>query len=198
MADERLRFAADLHDIQGHHLHVIALESELATRLAESDPAAAGAHMAQVQAHARSALADTRGLVQGYRRASLADELANATRVLAAAGVDGRLDHGTEAIADDLAEPARHLLGLVAREATTNVLRHSHADQARLALHVDGDQAQLEVRNNGAEPATDTLGSGLTTLASRLEDAGGTLAWERHGDWFTVTARVPLAAERQP
>ena len=37
--DERLRFAADLHDIQGHHLQVIAVKSELAARLAEVDPA---------------------------------------------------------------------------------------------------------------------------------------------------------------
>lgn len=33
VARERLRFASDLHDIQGHHLQVIALKAELADRL---------------------------------------------------------------------------------------------------------------------------------------------------------------------
>ena len=94
VADERLRFAADLHDIQGHHLQVIALKSELATRLAEADPPAAAAQMAEVQEHARTALADTREVVQGYRQTPLTEELANATRVLEAAGIDGRLDPG--------------------------------------------------------------------------------------------------------
>nr|BFE85666.1 hypothetical protein GCM10020093_082670 [Planobispora longispora] len=43
--DERLRFAAELHDIQGHHLQVISLKSELAARLVEADPARAAAEM---------------------------------------------------------------------------------------------------------------------------------------------------------
>lgn len=38
---ERLRIAADLHDIQGHNLQVIALEAELADRLLQRDPTAA-------------------------------------------------------------------------------------------------------------------------------------------------------------
>lgn len=38
VARERLRFAADLHDIQGHTLQVIALKSELAERLLPADP----------------------------------------------------------------------------------------------------------------------------------------------------------------
>lgn len=196
VADERLRFAADLHNIQGHHLQVIALESELATRLAEADPSAAGAHMLEAHEHARAALDDTRAVVQGYRRVSLGAELANGARVLAAAGIDGRLDNGVESAADDVPEPARHLLGLVVREATTNVLRHSRADQARLALEVDAETARLQMHNNGAGANGAAPGTGLATLAERLWAAGGALDWGREGEWFTVIARVPLAGER--
>ncbi len=194
VAQERLRFASDLHDIQGHHLQVIALKSELATRLAASDAAAAAAHMTEVGDHARQALADTRSVVQGYRKAPLGGELTNATRVLAAAGIDGRLDKDAQGAADDVGEPARHLLGLVVREATTNVLRHSHADQARIVLSVEGDTAQLEVRNNGATATGEAAsrgGTGLGALADRLRAAGGALEWEHEDDWFTVTARIP-------
>jgi two-component system sensor histidine kinase DesK len=88
VADERLRFAADLHDIQGHHLQVIALKSELAARLADADPARAAAEMREVQRLSTEALQDTRAVVQGYRRTSLDEEITNATRVLAAAGID--------------------------------------------------------------------------------------------------------------
>lgn len=196
VARERLRFAADLHDIQGHHLQVIALKSELATRLAASDPAAAAAHMSEAGGHARQALADTRGIVLGYRQAPLGAELANATQVLAAAGIDGRLGSRTRDAADEVAEPARGLLGLVVREATTNMLRHSHADQARLTLAVDDDAARLEVANNGATATVDNAGhdgTGLATLAQRVRAAGGTLEWAHHDDWFTVTARLPAA-----
>ena len=201
VAQERLRFAADLHDIQGHHLQVNALKSELAARLAASDPAAAAAHMTEAGDHARQALADTRSVVQGYRRASLAAELTNATRVLAAAGIDGRLDRAAQDTADEVGERGRHLLGLLVREATTNVLRHSHADQARLALSVDGDTARLEVRNNGAtatDEAASPGGTGLPALADRLRAAGGALKWEHQDDWFTVTARIPVGQEQRP
>lgn len=192
VADERLRFAADLHDVQGHHLHVIALESELATRLAESDPEAARVHMQQVHQHSRTALDETRDLVQGYRRTSLGAELANATRVLSAAGIEGRLGHGTEAAADRVPEGGRHLLGLVVREATTNVLRHSSAASARLELEVDDRWARLQVANDGAAVPVEEPGTGLATLADRLEAVGGQMVWGRDGEWFSVDARIPI------
>lgn len=196
VADERLRFAADLHDVQGHHLQVIALQSELATRLAATDPDGAAAQMAQVHEHARTALADTREVVHGYRRTPLGDELANATRVLDAAGIDGRLDHGTTSHAAAVGEPGRQLLGLVVREATTNILRHSEARRARLALDIDDTIAHLAIHNDGATATTDQgPGTGLAGLAERLAEAGGRLQWQQQDGWFTVTARVPISAD---
>lgn len=196
VADERLRFAADLHDVQGHNLQVIALKSELAARLAGADPAAAGAHMQEVAEHARAALRDTRAVVQGYRRTSLGVELPNATRVLAAAGIDGRLESGTERAAEHVPDAGQHLLGLVVREATTNVLRHSRAGVARFALVVADGRARLQIRNDGAAVPTAEPGTGLTTLAERLATADGALEWAREGEWFTVAAQVPLGEER--
>jgi hypothetical protein len=82
------------------------------------------------------ALRDTRAVVQGYRRTALDDEIANATRVLAAAEIDARMRLHADADGDRLPEVSRHLLGLVMREATTNVLRHSRARRmaARMAV----------------------------------------------------------------
>jgi two-component system, NarL family, sensor histidine kinase DesK len=117
--DERLRFAADLHDIQGHHLQVIALKSELAARLAQTDPVRAAMEMQEVQRLSTDALRDTRAVVQGYRRTSLDEEIANATRVLAAADIDARMQLDADTDSDRLSRTSRHLLGLVMREATT-------------------------------------------------------------------------------
>ena len=193
VADERLRFAADLHDIQGHHLQVIALHSELATRLAAGDPSTAATQMARVHEHARTALADTRKVVRGYRRTPLGDELANATRVLEAAGVDGRLDPGTVTDAETVGEPGRQLLGLVVREATTNILRHSDARRARLALVVEGSRAHLAIHNDGAVAGDHAPGTGLDGLADRLDAAGGHLQWHHRDGWFIVDATVPAS-----
>ncbi|MEU4385831.1 histidine kinase [Promicromonospora sp. NPDC023805] len=210
VADERLRFSADLHDIQGHHLQVIALKSELAARLAEADPARAAATMREVQQLAGDALRETRALVQGYRRTTLDAEIANASKVLAAAGVEVLADvDGDLAVA--LPQGPRSLLGLVVREATTNLLRHSRATRAAIVLVPDGAGARLVIDNDGVRPSeVDSRpsvlgggsavlgggsagggdGTGLVSLAERLDAVGGHLSWTAEGDRFVVTATV--------
>jgi len=199
VADERLRFAADLHDIQGHHLQVIALKSELAARLAATDPARAAEQMQQVQRLSTDALRDTRAVVQGYRRTSLDEELANATRVLAAAGIDARLQVDPAANTHRLSETGRHLLGLMMREATTNVLRHSQARRTDVDYRVEAGVARLRVCNDGApsQPGASS-GSGLDMLAERMAAAGGTLTREHRGDRFVLAASLPLDAAAGP
>ena len=86
VAEERLRFARDLHDLLGHSLSLIALKSELAGRLAERDPARAREEMADVEAAARRALAEVRDAVSGYRQVSLAQALAEARSALSGGG----------------------------------------------------------------------------------------------------------------
>ncbi|MGW1957789.1 sensor histidine kinase [Streptomyces sp. NPDC001920] len=197
--EERLRFATDLHDIQGHHLQVIALKGELAERLVEADPARAAAELKDIQRLAADALSDTRAVVRGYRRTSLDDEITNATRVLAAADIDTALRLDPAAVALGLPDCARHLLGLVMREATTNVLRHSRARHAEVDYRIGDGLARLRIGNDGADAhpvAPD--GTGLHTLAERLSAAEGELTWRRDGDRFVVTAALPVNPPAPP
>ena len=199
VADERLRFAADLHDIQGHYLQVIALKSELAARLADADPARAAAEMREVQRLSTEALQDTRAVVQGYRRTSLDEEIANATKVLAAAGIDARLQVDPATNTDRLSETSRNLLGLMMREATTNVLRHSQARRTDVDYRVEAGMARLRVCNDGAVAGPRALsGTGLDMLAERLAAVGGTLTREHDGDRFVVAVSLPLNAGAGP
>lgn len=222
VANERLRFAADLHDIQGHNLQVIALKSELASRLLERDTSAAQREITEVQELAADALRDTRAVVQGYRRTTLDSEVANAATVLDSAGIraDVNVEEGASA---RLSEEARHVLGLFVREAVTNVLRHSVARHASIELRTDGG-VTLTVRNDGREASSGSAGhrtrsggrttsgdgatsgdasperrGGLHDLADRLRDAGGSLTWTADGDRFEVRAQLPLdPAEAAP
>jgi len=196
VADERLRFAADLHDIQGHHLQVIALKSELAARLAQADPARATEQMREVQQLAGDALRETRALVQGYRRTTLDAEIANASKVLAAAGVEVRSDVDID-LAASLPPAPRGLLGLVVREATTNLLRHSRATRAAFVLVPESTGVRLVIDNDGVRRAGQGAGTagpgdgtGLVSLAERLDAVGGRLSWTSDDDRFVVTATV--------
>jgi two-component system sensor histidine kinase DesK len=193
---ERQRFAAELHDIQGHSLQVIVLKSELAARLVDTDPARAAAQMREVEAMARQALRDTHEVVEGYRAVSLDTEINNATRVLAAAGVDCRMRR--EPDEPDLSDEDERLLGLVVREGTTNVIRHSRARRAEIALTATTGEIRLRFHNDAplaARPGPDRAGNGgLAGLARRFEAAGGKLHWQGTADGFTVQASLPAGA----
>lgn len=188
VAGERLRFAAELHDIQGHSLQVIALKSELAARLVASDPSRAVAEIREIESLARQALRDTREVAHGYRTVSLTTEIANATRVLNAAGVRCATRHDDDLPA--LVPAAERLLGLVVREATTNVIRHSRAAHAQIALTRYGGGVRLVVGNDAPLAPAPAEGGGLTGLADRFAAAGGSLGWRQDDDAFTVTAEV--------
>jgi two-component system, NarL family, sensor histidine kinase DesK len=197
VSGERQRFAAQLHDIQGHSLQVIVLKSELAARLVSADPQRAVAQMREVEALARQALWDTHEVVEGYRAVSLDTEINNATRVLAAAGVDCRMRRQPDEAV--LSESDERLLGLVVREGTTNVIRHSRARRAEIALIAAGGEVRLRFHNDAplaaVQPDQDPVRSGgLAGLAHRFEAAGGTLTWRRAADGFTVLASLPAGA----
>jgi two-component system sensor histidine kinase DesK len=198
VAQERLRFARDLHDLLGHSLSLIALKSELAGRLSERDPARARAEMADVEATARRALAEVRDAVSGYRQVSFGQALAEARSALSAAGIALR---GPAAV-PPLPAAVDAVLGWVVREATTNVLRHSGARSVTVELTARDDAAALTVTDDGDEPrrvaADRAPGAGLAGLAERAAALGGRVeAGAGPGRGFAVRAFLPLGA-RQP
>jgi two-component system sensor histidine kinase DesK len=204
VAEERLRFARDLHDVLGRNLSVIAVKSELAGRLAERGDAGAAAEMAEVRRVAHDSLREVRDVVRGYRTADLGAELAGARSVLRSAGVECRV------IGDGagLPEAVQTALGWVVREATTNVIRHSDATTCTIGLDVraEGDAATavLRMENDRPRPTPPgAAGSGLAGLSERLAGLGGRLTAERHpdqgtagppGERFVVEASVPVGA----
>jgi two-component system, NarL family, sensor histidine kinase DesK len=78
VSEERSRIARDLHDLLGHTLSLIALKTELAAKLLESDPRRAQTELGEVQEVTRQALSEVREAVHGYRQPALADELEGA------------------------------------------------------------------------------------------------------------------------
>jgi two-component system, NarL family, sensor histidine kinase DesK len=188
---ERERIARDLHDVLGHTLSLITLKSELASRLAEVDPARAAVEIRDVERIARASMTELRAALAGYHAAGIAEELAHARDVLATAGIDVQCD-----AADVRLTPSHEgVLALAIREAVTNVVRHAGARAVRLQLARVGDACRFEITDDGNGGSLRD-GFGLTGMRERVESHGGTL--ERivdHGTRLVVT--LPLAgAER--
>jgi two-component system sensor histidine kinase DesK len=195
VAEERLRFARDLHDVMGRNLSAIAVKGQLAAELARRDRPQAAEEIADISRIAEESLREVRGVVSGYRTASLAGELAGARSVLRAAGIACTVT-GDERGAD-LPVPVQTELGWVVREAVTNVLRHSRATTCAITLEAAPGSATLRVANDGVGPATAPAearwGNGLTGLAERLAASGGRLTADRDGGSFVLAACVPVA-----
>lgn len=172
VADERARVARDLHDVLGHSLTTITVKTGLARRILESgaEPARALAELHDAERLSRQALTEIRATVSGYRRPSLAAELAGAHEALRAADIDAVFPQAVDDVADELQEPFAYVL----REGVTNVIRHSGASRCEVRL----DERSVEIRDNGRPAARPHPGNGLSGLTERMAAVGGRLTAE--------------------
>ncbi len=167
---ERERIGRDLHDLLGHTLSLVALKSDLASRLIGHDPAAARKEMEDVSGVARDALAQVRRAVSGIRAAGLAAELASARLLLESDGV--RFSYALEEVV--LSAGQETVLALAVREAVTNIQRHARAEGASVSLHSAGQQLSLRIDDDGRGGAI-VPGNGLCGMRERIESLGGKL-----------------------
>ena len=167
---ERERIGRDLHDLLGHTLSVIVLKAELASKLADRDPARAVVEIREVERISRDALTEVRKAVRGYRSEGLIDEIANAERVLVAAGITPEI----AVVPANLPPEEDRALAYAVREAVTNVVRHAGATRCWIRLAEDGNHTTLEVRDNGCGGLAPE-GSGLSGMRERLRQVAGTL-----------------------
>ncbi|WP_406094543.1 sensor histidine kinase [Streptomyces sp. NBC_01013] len=197
VAEERLRFGRDMHDVLGRNLAVIALKSELAVELAQRGRPEALDQMVEVQRIARASQQEVRDVVRGYREADLTTELAGAQGVLRAAGIECAVTGGD---GTGLPGPIQSALGWVVREAATNVLRHGDPGRCTIRLDVSADTVVLSVENDGASTtAPEGTGSGLAGLRERLGVLDGVLeAGPAKDGLFRLSARIPLARAESP
>lgn len=189
VAEERLRFARDLHDVMGRDLSTIAVKSQLAGALVRRGQPGATDELDDISRIAEGSLREVRELVRGYRTADLGGELAGARSVLRAAGVACTVtgEDGGPALPQQL----QTALAWVVREAVTNVLRHSRATQCTITVTVGAQEVGLSVVNDGVDVTGSAWGSGLTGLAERLATVDGRLRAGVEGDRFVLVASLP-------
>ncbi len=167
---ERARIARDLHDLLGHTLSVIVLKAELAGKLIALDAERAAPEIADIERISREALSEVRSAVTGYRASGLEAELIGARRALGAARVDVRIEADVPALPAEL----ESALALAVRESVTNIVRHAHAQHARIKVGVAGDEVVLVVSDDGTG-ARAPEGSGLTGMRERISALDGSV-----------------------
>lgn len=192
LAETRLRFARDLHDLLGLSLSAITLKSELGYRLILLDPDRARTELTEVLEISRHALADVRSVASGYHEMSLEEECRTAESLLTTAGLNVRMDI-------EYGEPPPEVstvLATVLREGVTNVLRHSKGERCEIAIRAKDDDVVLHIVNDGvtkpSERDREGWGSGIRNMSDRVAGLGGLLTAKYEGDGrFGLCATIP-------
>lgn len=185
VAEERLRFSHDVHDVLGRQLSTIAVQAELAAALAERGDPRVPTYILEVRETAHEALREARELARGYRPLDLHAEVAGAVSLLKSAGITATAE------LTDLPPAWHEPVARVVREAVTNVLRHSTA--TRVDIRYDG--TAVVIINDGATTTTRPRlsgGSGVVGLAEQLAPSGAKITTDHQGDQFVI--RVQLAS----
>ncbi|QKV94809.1 histidine kinase [Streptomyces sp. NA02950] len=202
VAQERLRFSRDVHDLLGYSLSTITLKCELVHRLVPRENSRAQRELSEILQTSRQALADVRAVASGYRTMSLSAEAESARSMLAAAGISATSDIGC----GKLPELVDTVLASVLREGLTNVLRHSKAEHCAIKAWRSGRRVRLTLVNDGVGKPSTILradrtdgGSGIGNLKVRLESLGGRLrAGTRPDGRFELRAELEVSTEPEP
>lgn len=193
VAEERERFARDLHDLLGHSLSVIALKAELAGRLVEIDPERSAQEVSDIETVAREALSEVRDAVSGYARPTLDGELDGARMALLAAGIECEIRREGA----DPEPEAEAVLAWAVREGATNVVRHSAADRCLLRVSAERELSVVEVVDDGAiaRSVAQAWGNGLSGLRERVAAMHGTMVAGPQADGgYRLAVEIPRGA----
>lgn len=201
VAEERLRFARDLHDLLGHSLSAITLKNEVARSLVRTQPEGAVRELGEAIGLAREALREVRQAVSGYRQLSLAAEIRSAQALLDAAGIACTVED-TAGAADGppLAPAIEAVLSWTVREGVTNVVRHSDARHCTITIQRQADSVSAEVTDDGRGSGSGSgrvdagAGTGLRGLAERAAQVHGQVeTGPRQPAGFRLRVAIPLS-----
>lgn len=210
-AEERARFAREMHDSVAKTLHGLSLSAAGLANWVQRSPEHAVRRANELAAAARTASAEARALIGDLRADAGEQPIDEVVRRIV---TDWAAQAEVACIVDlqpvALDATSRYELLCVLREALHNVGRHAAARSLAVSLQDDGRCAELVVRDNGAgfslddrtEAYADTYAAwqrrghyGLVGMAERAARAGGTLTLESEpGVGTTVRLVVPTGA----
>jgi signal transduction histidine kinase len=213
-ARERIRIAAELHDIVCHAVTLMVLQAAGASRVAKTDPAEVIPALENIESAGNQAMTELQRLLGVLRRDGPTDAhtrdahglepqpgLANLPELLTSFSAAGsRVTLHVEGTARELDRSVDLTAYRIVQEGVTNVLRHGDEranPQVRLVWQTRNLLIQIDNGINLAKTdhmQTASGGRGLVGLRERVQAVGGELeAGPRPGAGYRLTAALPLA-----
>jgi signal transduction histidine kinase len=205
-SEERLRIARDVHDLVGHALSGIAVQSSTARLALDAGQAeAARAALSAVESASRAALAEMRQLL-GVLRAGDAGEYGPTPGLADLPGLVEGLRQRGAAVALSVGElgevPGAVSLAAyrVVQEALTNAVKHAEGSRVTVQVAASGGAVLVTVEDYAqqAPPLGGRAGGhGLAGMRERVAGLGGEISAGPAGDHpgWRVRARIPYSGE---
>ncbi|HJQ27069.1 MAG TPA: two-component regulator propeller domain-containing protein [Blastocatellia bacterium] len=178
--NERMRIATELHDGLGQNLLVIKNRALLAlTRPA--DEQAAINQLGEISTMASQAISEVRTIARNLRpyqldRLGLTMAIESIVSTVAPSSTI-KFSSEIESIDNLLSATGEINLYRIVQEAVNNIVKHSHATEARIAVKRIGDTIHISIRDNGSgfnvEEKAKAGGLGLLSLSERARILGG-------------------------
>jgi signal transduction histidine kinase len=187
---DRRRIERNLHDGPQQHLVALAVNLQLARRLADTDPAAAKALLTEMGRDVRQALDETGKLAHRiYPPLLEAGGMATALRAAALiAGIPTRIEVTAGA------SLSREVAGAVYFCCVEVLERAGDGARATVTVRDDDGALAFEVVLDGAGSATAALGGILCRLSDRVEALGGRLTMRSQpGQAIRIAGSLPLS-----
>lgn len=193
-SEERLRVARDIHDVVGHSLSMIALQSGVALRVLDADPTQARTSLQAIRSASADALDELRHVLGVFRSEA---ELAPTPTLdgLAALVADART--GGVGVTFTPADPTgvptavQTVAHRVVQEALTNAIRHAPGASVDIDLRREPGLLRVHIADSGGPTPQPVAGGGLTGMRERVHALGGRLDVRGGTSGLTVTAELP-------
>jgi signal transduction histidine kinase len=205
-AEERLRIARDVHDLVGHALSGIAVQSSTARLALDAGRSgAARVALSAVESASRAALAEMRQLLGGLRAGDAVEygpspglgDLPGLVEGLRTQGVAVALSAGDLGQVPGAVSLAAYR---VVQEALTNAVKHATGSPVTVQVAVSGGALLATVEDyapQAAPPGEQVGGHGLAGMRERVAGLGGEVSAGPAGDHpgWRVRARIPYGGE---
>jgi signal transduction histidine kinase len=201
VAEERTAIARELHDVIAHSVSVMVLQATAGKRVAVRDPGDAAAAFGVIEQTGRQAMADLRRVVGVLKDEAAGDaalapqpslmQLDSLVDQVRHAGVSVQV--GIEGTQRALSPGVELSAYRIVQESLTNVLKHSGATDAVVAITYGDEDLTIEIRDNGHNGSPPSSGgSGLAGMRERVALLHGDFHAATAGDGFRVRVRLPV------
>lgn len=192
---ERNRLAREIHDTLGHALTGIVAGIDACLMTIDVSTEMTKKQLEKIGEVARQGITDVRRSVSKLRpdaleKLALQDAITGMLEDMAATS-GTEISFQNEVTPFQFHEDEEEVIYRIVQEATTNSVRHGHAERIWITVMKENQWLTITVRDNGIGCKDIKEGFGLKHMEERLSLLNGTLEYDGN-DGFLIIARIPI------